>query len=329
MADINIDINGTLADGSVTEAKLSNMAVTETKIAEDAVARSKIKDGSVTTAKLEDGAVTAAKSSLSASDVGADASGSADAAQAFAIQRSNHTGTQTASTISDFNSAALSAAPAETTSTIGALVNGSSAAAPNDTDLVATAESSVLKKITWTNIKAFLKTYFDSIYLLKANNLSGLASTSTALTNLGIIRAGTTSTYSTSSTSFSNVTGCQVTLAANTTYYCSIAFKLQSANAGSAANVAVSATNSPDIGLHLFQMTSQSSVAANRVVNANDNIGPDITATTDVATDLVGTIRGVIQTGGSASVLDLRLKRGGATVANVSILKATMVFTPV
>lgn len=39
---------------------------------------------------------------LTAADVGADPAGSAAAAQAFAIQRSNHTGTQTSSTISDF-----------------------------------------------------------------------------------------------------------------------------------------------------------------------------------------------------------------------------------
>lgn len=52
----------------------------------------------------------------------------------------------------------------ETTSTIGSLINGATSATPNDTDLVATAESSVLKNITWTNVKAFLKTYFDTIY---------------------------------------------------------------------------------------------------------------------------------------------------------------------
>ena len=36
----------------------------------------------------------------------------------------------------------------ETAASIGALINGSTAATPNDTDLIATAESSVLKKLT-------------------------------------------------------------------------------------------------------------------------------------------------------------------------------------
>lgn len=48
--------------------------------------------------------------------------------------------------------------------TIGAAINGAASATPNDTDLVISVESSVAKKNTWTQIKVFLKTYFDTVY---------------------------------------------------------------------------------------------------------------------------------------------------------------------
>ena len=72
----------------------------------------------------------------------------------------------------------------ETAARIGALINGSSAATPNDADLVATAESSVLKKITWTNVKTFLKTYFDAIYqaILTAANVHTFVDSLTGMT---------------------------------------------------------------------------------------------------------------------------------------------------
>lgn len=52
----------------------------------------------------------------------------------------------------------------ETASTIGAIINGATAATPNDTDLVMSVDSSVAKQNTWLVIKGYLKIYFDAIY---------------------------------------------------------------------------------------------------------------------------------------------------------------------
>lgn len=56
----------------------------------------------------------------------------------------------------------------ETTTRIGALINGSTAkTTPVDADMVGlmdSAGSNILKKLSWANIKSTIKTYFDTLY---------------------------------------------------------------------------------------------------------------------------------------------------------------------
>lgn len=63
-------------------------------------------------------------------------------------------------------------ASAETTTTIGALIDGATAkTTPVDADqigLMDSEASNLLKKLSWANLKATLKTYFDTLYEPKA-----------------------------------------------------------------------------------------------------------------------------------------------------------------
>ena len=102
--------------------------------------------------------------------------------------------------------------------TIGTAVNGAASATPNDTDLVMSVDTSVAKKNTWTQIKSFLKTYFDTLYTLKSNNLSDLTNTQTAKANLNIDKRTTVgdANYTILTTDKEIVTS--VTLTASRTY---------------------------------------------------------------------------------------------------------------
>lgn len=91
--------------------------------------------------------------------------------------------------VTAWNALPYGATTTVTNAMIGALINVATAATPNDTDLVATADSSVLKKITWTNVKSFLKTYFDTIY---ASIASPIFTSTLYGSDYGIIADGVT-----------------------------------------------------------------------------------------------------------------------------------------
>lgn len=74
---------------------------------------------------------------------------------------------------------------------VGSAINGAGDATPNDTDVVATAESSILKKITWANVKAFLRSYFRTgLYSTSITEVSGTATASEELLKAFTIAAG-------------------------------------------------------------------------------------------------------------------------------------------
>lgn len=80
----------------------------------------------------------------------------------------NGTNTTQVATTAFVNAEIASDAPAETTTTIGSLINGATAkTTPVDADFIGlmdSAASNILKKLSWANIKATLKTYFDTLY---------------------------------------------------------------------------------------------------------------------------------------------------------------------
>ena len=85
------------------------------------------------------------------------------------------------STEKDYKSETGGGGGSETTTTIGALINSATTkATPIDADqigLMDSAASNILKKLSWANLKATAKTYFDTLYqTLNANltTISGL-----------------------------------------------------------------------------------------------------------------------------------------------------------
>lgn len=95
-----------LADGAVTNGKLAADAVDGSKLADNAVGSEHIAAGAVDSSELADGAVTSAKiadGAIMDADINASAGINLSKLATDPLDRANHTGTQTASTISDFD----------------------------------------------------------------------------------------------------------------------------------------------------------------------------------------------------------------------------------
>jgi len=159
-AQVNVDVSGKVdANAPITGA-------TKTKVTYDS--KGLVTGGAdATQDDISDGTTYKQYSQTEKTKLSGIATGAtANSSDGVLLDRDNHTGTQTASTISDFNAAATSAAPAETTTSLGILIDTAGSATPNDTDYIFTALTSggVMKKITQLAQKAFLKTYFDALY---------------------------------------------------------------------------------------------------------------------------------------------------------------------
>lgn len=228
----------------------------------------------------------------------------------FAINSATATHTFNLPTASASNRGALSSADWSTfngkqdtitVNNVGSLVNGSAAATPNDTDLVATVESSVLKKITWTAIKAFLKTYFDGLYEAKKTVLKI-----------------TTGDQSVTGSVLVNATGLSCSLAANKTYRVHGGIRMSNVSGGGSG--VQFAWSIPTAATSIISMHPMTNLAGGSSVE-----GSAIAIITNNSTQTVA-VMGEVKTNANSGTLQFMFATGNA---NVSILRQFSTFIEV
>lgn len=112
-----------------------------------------------------------------------------------------NTSTTQIATTAFVNNEIANDAPAETSQTIGNLVNSSTAKTiPVDNDMIPlmdSASSNIIKKLSWTNMKSVLNSYFSTIFSVLGHthivsNITDLTATASELNTLDGITATTT-----------------------------------------------------------------------------------------------------------------------------------------
>jgi len=244
----------------------------------------------------------------------------------------------------------------ETTTTIGALINGADAkTTPIDADMVGlmdSAASNILKKLTWANIKATLKTYFDALYQAASATLStwagitpgtgvgtalsvDIGSSGAVVTNGGALGTPSSGTL-TSCTGLpaAGVVDTAVTLTAtqeltNKTLNASVAkgtwtasgtwtlpaFTLGGAITGNNQNISgLGAVAATSFAGALNGTVGATTPAAGKftTIDASGNV-----TLGDAATDTV-TVNGVLGVGGTAGDINGHLKLAGATLTGAA-----------